>query len=62
MSNLIKHTGMNQQWDFNSIKAFAITAIFGVISLTALNYIATCITILVGLTALIINVKKLFKK
>jgi hypothetical protein len=53
---------MNNQYDFNSIKAFAITAIFGAISLSMLNYIATIITICVGVTALAINLKKLFKK
>lgn len=53
---------MNQNYDFTSIKGFAITAIFGVISLTALNYVATILTICVGATALIINIKKLLKK
>lgn len=53
---------MNQNFDFTSIKAFGITVIFGVISLSTLNYIATILTICVGTTALVINLKKLFKK
>lgn len=53
---------MRYNFDFNSIKNFAVTVIFGVISLTTLNYITGIIAFLVGVTSLIINIKKLFKK